>query len=84
MAVAWLIVAAGCAKNEDPLHPVSWYLEHTNEMQAKVTWCVDDTERQRTANCMNAMEAKRRTLLGSQKNLAPVDWGASQAKPAER
>jgi hypothetical protein len=30
---------------------------------------------------MNAMEAKRRSLVGSQKNLAPIDWAASQAKP---
>ena len=39
-------------------------------------------ERQRSPDCMNAAEAKRRSLMGSQKNLAPIDWAASsQAKP---
>ena len=84
VAVAWLIVAAGCSRNEEPVHPVSWYLEHTNEMQAKVAWCVDDADRQHTSDCMNATEAKRRSLLVSKKNLAPIDWGASQVKPTER
>ena len=50
-------------------------------MQAKVAWCVDDAERQRTPDCLNAAEAKRRSLLGSQKNLAPIDWGPNPTKP---
>jgi hypothetical protein len=79
--VAWLIAAAGCGKNEEMAYPVSWYQQHNTEMQAKVAWCVDDAERQRTPDCMNAAEAKRRLALGSQKSLAPIDWGASTAKP---
>jgi hypothetical protein len=79
--VAWLIAAAGCGKNEDTAHPVSWYLQRGTEMQAKVAWCVDDAERQRTPDCMNAAEAKRRLAVGSQKSLAPIDWGATKAKP---
>lgn len=81
----WIMVAsllgAGCAKHEETVHPVSWYQEHASEMQAKVAWCMDDAARNSTADCMNAAEAKRRSLMGSQKNLAPIDWAASQAKP---
>jgi hypothetical protein len=81
VTVVWLMVATGCSKNEDTIHPVSWYLQHDTEMQAKVAWCVDDAERQHTPDCLNAAEAKRRSLMGSQKSLAPIDWGASTAKP---
>jgi hypothetical protein len=81
LMVMSLMAAGGCGKNPDAVHPVSWYQQHDAEMQAKVAWCVDDTERERTPNCMNAAEAKRRSLMGSQKSLAPIDWGASKAKP---
>jgi hypothetical protein len=81
VAVVCLMTVAGCGKNEETVHPVSWYLQHDTEMQAKVAWCVDDATRQRTPDCMNAAEAKRRSLMGSQKSLAPIDWGASAAKP---
>ena len=81
VTVLWLIAAAGCSKNADVAHPVSWYLQHDTERQAKVAWCVDDAERQRTPDCLNAAEAKRRSLLGSQKSLAPIDWGAAKTKP---
>jgi hypothetical protein len=81
LTVVWLIAATGCGKNEDTAHPVSWYQQHDAEMQAKVAWCVDDAERQHSPDCMNAAEAKRRSLMGSQKSLAPIDWGASTAKP---
>jgi hypothetical protein len=81
VTVVWLIAVTGCGKNEDPAHPVSWYQQHDAEMQAKVAWCVDDAQRQHSPDCMNAAEAKRRSLMGSQKSLAPIDWGASTAKP---
>jgi hypothetical protein len=81
VGMVWLIAIAGCGKNEEPAHPVSWYGEHATEMQEKVTWCMDDAARQRMPDCLNAMEAERRSLVGSQKNLAPIDWAASQAKP---
>jgi hypothetical protein len=81
MMGVWLIAATGCGKNEDVVHPVSWYLQHDTEWQAKVAWCVDDAQRQRTPDCMNAAEAKRRSLVGSQKSLAPIDWGAAKTKP---
>jgi hypothetical protein len=81
VTLVWLVMATSCGKNEDTAHPVSWYQQHDTEMQAKVAWCVDDAGRQRTPDCMNAAEAKRRSLMGSQKNLAPIDWGASTAKP---
>jgi hypothetical protein len=81
VTVVWLMVATGCGKNDDTIHPVSWYLQHDTEMQGKVAWCVDDAERQHTPDCLNAAEAKRRSLMGSQKSLAPIDWGASTAKP---
>ena len=77
----WLLVLAGCGKNEDSGHPVSWYEQHGAERDAKVAWCADDAQRQGTPDCMNAAEAKRRSLVGSQKDLKPIDWGASQAKP---
>ena len=81
VGVLWLVGLAGCGKNEDLAHPVSWYEQHGTERDAKVAWCVDDAQRQRTPDCMNAAEAKRRSLVGSQKDLKPIDWGASQAKP---
>ena len=77
----WLLTVAGCGKNEDLARPVSWYEQHGTERDAKVAWCVDDAERQRTPDCMNAAEAKRRSLVGAQKDLKPIDWAASQAKP---
>jgi hypothetical protein len=77
----WLVVLAGCGKNEDLAHPVSWYEQHGAERDAKVAWCADDAQRQGTPDCMNAAEAKRRSLVGSQKDLKPIDWAASQAKP---
>jgi hypothetical protein len=81
VTVVWLIAATGCGKHAEPAHPVSWYQQHDADMQAKVAWCVDDAERQRTPDCLNAAEAKRRLALGSQKNLAPIDWGPSPTKP---
>jgi hypothetical protein len=82
IAAAWLMVLVGCAKNEEPANPVSWYQQHEADMQAKVAWCRDDAQRQRTPDCQNAAEAKRRLALGSQKNLAPIDWtGADKLKP---
>ena len=77
----WLLTVAGCGKNEDLARPVSWYEQHGTERDAKVAWCVDDSQRQRTPDCMNAAEAKRRSLVGAQKDLKPIDWAASQAKP---
>ena len=77
----WLLTIAGCGKNEDLARPVSWYEQHGTERDAKVAWCVDDAQRQRTPDCMNAAEAKRRSLVGAQKDLKPIDWAASQAKP---
>jgi hypothetical protein len=81
MLGVWLIAATGCGKNAGVVHPVSWYLQHDTERQAKVAWCVDDAAHQRTPDCMNAAEAKRRLALGSQKSLAPIDWGAAKTKP---
>ena len=81
VGVFWLVTVAGCGKHEDLAHPVSWYEQHGTERDAKVAWCVDDAQRQRTPDCMNAAEAKRRSLVGAQKDLKPIDWAASQAKP---
>jgi hypothetical protein len=81
MTVVWFLLAAGCGQYEEPEHPVSWYLEHRADMEAEAVWCVDDAERQRTPDCQNATEAKRRLALGSQKSLAPIDWGATKNKP---
>jgi hypothetical protein len=81
LTVVWFLLAAGCGQHEEPEHPVSWYLEHRGDMEAKAVWCVDDAERRRTRDCENATEAKRRLALGSQKSLAPIDWGATKNKP---
>ena len=81
LTVVLTFAAAGCGKNAAAEHPVSWYLQHWGDMQAKVAWCTDDAERQRTPDCLNATEAKRRSLLGSQKSLAPIDWGAAKTTP---
>ena len=81
VGMLWLLTIAGCGKNEDLARPVSWYEQHGTERDAKVAWCVDDAQRQRTPDCMNAAEAKRRSLVGAQKDLKPIDWAASQAKP---
>jgi hypothetical protein len=79
-ALVLAALAVGCSQKQD-VQPVSWYLAHDTERQAKVAWCIDDAERRQLADCLNAEEAKRRALLGSQKNLAPIDWGASKPKP---
>jgi hypothetical protein len=81
MTALWLCAAAGCDQHGGAEHPISWYLEHGADMQAKTAWCMDDADRQRTPDCENAMEAKRRSLVGSQKDLAPIDWNAPQSKP---
>jgi hypothetical protein len=82
ISLVWLAaLAAGCAKRDEEAHPVSWYLQHESLIQAKSLWCLDDEQRQRTADCMNAMEAKRRLQVGSQKTLAPIDWGAAKTTP---
>ena len=81
VGMLWLLTVAGCGKKEDLAHPVAWYEQHGTERDAKVAWCVDDAQRQRTPDCMNAAEAKRRSLVGAQKDLKPIDWAASQAKP---
>jgi hypothetical protein len=81
VGMLWLLTVAGCGKNEDLARPVSWYEQHGTERDAKVAWCVDDAQRPRTPDCMNAAEAKRRSLVGAQKDLKPIDWAASQAKP---
>ncbi len=78
MAMVFGVSALGCSKGADP-HPVSWYLAHESEMQAKVAWCLDDGERRQLPDCQNAQEAKRRTLVGSQRSLAPIDWGAPKS-----
>jgi hypothetical protein len=81
IAVVGSLLVAGCGQHEEAEHPVSWYLEHRADMEAKAVWCVDDAERQRTPDCQNATEAKRRSLVGSQKSLAPIDWGETKTKP---
>ena len=81
LMVVLIFAAAGCGKNAAAEQSVSWYLQHWGDMQAKVAWCMDDAERQRSPDCLNATEAKRRSLLGSQKSLAPIDWGAAKTTP---
>lgn len=77
-AMVCVLTVLGCSKVKDP-HPVSWYLAHESEMQATLGWCLDDAERRRAPDCQNAVEAKRRTLLGSQRSLAPIEWGAPKS-----
>ena len=76
-----LIILAGCGQKQESAHPVSWYEQHAKERDAKVAWCGDEAQRQHMPDCENAAEAKRRSLVGSQKDLKPIDWGASAAKP---
>jgi hypothetical protein len=74
-----LVLLAACSRQAP--QPVSWYVDHASEREAKVSWCRDDAERQRSADCENALEAKRRLQVGSQKDLPPIDWAASAPKP---
>ena len=82
LALGGALLVAACAKVPDEAHPVSWYSEHPNDMRSKVTWCVDDATRRSTPDCQNALEAKRRLQVGSQKDLAPIDWGRG-SKPSK-
>ena len=81
VAMGCAVLAAGCSPRAATVHPVSWYLQHAAEKQSKLAWCLDDAERARLADCLNAAEAKRRTLLGSHPRLAPIDWGAARTPP---
>ena len=58
VVVFWLVTVAGCGKHEDLAQPVSWYEQRGTERDAKVAWCGDDSQRQRTPDCMNAAEAR--------------------------
>jgi hypothetical protein len=71
----------GCAKQPAPAQPVSWYLAHTEERQAKVTWCADDLQRKDTPDCRNALEANRRKAMGTMKDAPPLDWNKPEPKP---
>lgn len=72
------VAVLGCSKLSDT-HPVSWYVAHAGEMQSKVAWCLNDADRRQSSDCQNAEEAKRRSLMGSQKALAPIDWGPAKS-----
>jgi hypothetical protein len=69
---------SACSPNEAP-HEVSWYLANREAIDPKITWCKDSADRERMADCQNAHEAKRRSMLGSQKDLPPIDWNAASA-----
>jgi hypothetical protein len=83
-ALCLAAILAGCSNTPEAAHAVSWYIEHPEEMRSKIAWCVDDAQRRGTPDCMNALEAKRRLQLGSQKDLAPIDWGAADPKKPKR
>jgi hypothetical protein len=77
LASLWVV---SCGNPKEDVHTVSWYLEHPEDMKAKFTWCSDDAERQRTDDCKNASQAKVKAQVGSQKDLAPLDWNSTGAK----
>jgi hypothetical protein len=77
--VASLWVTA-CGKPPEDAHTVSWYLEHPDDMQSKSAWCSDDSGRQDMTDCKNALQAKVKAQVGSQKDLAPLDWNSTGAK----
>jgi hypothetical protein len=81
IAAAAFSLLSGCAKAPEPGQPVSWYLEHTEERQAKVTWCADDMQRKDTPDCRNALEANQRKAMGSMKDAPPLDWNKPESKP---
>ena len=37
---------------------VSWYINHPDERQEKLSWCEQSTDRQTTVECQNAVSAK--------------------------
>jgi hypothetical protein len=65
----------GCTKTEH--HSVSWYEEHKQDLEAKVTWCADDRSRQSDVDCQNAVQAKTLTSVGDfdTRRQAPVSFG---------
>ena len=69
---------SACAPTEQP-HEVSWYVANLQAADSKIAWCKDSAERERSVDCQNAHEAKRRSMVGSQKNLPPIDWNAASA-----
>ncbi len=78
VSLATLLILSACAQSEPP-HEVSWYSAHREATESKVLWCKDSADRQRSVDCANAEEAKRRLMVGSQKDLAPIDWNAASA-----
>jgi hypothetical protein len=71
----------GCTKAPETAQPVSWYLEHATEREAKVRWCADDMARKDTPDCRNALEANQRKAMGRMSDAPPLDWTKSDAKP---
>ena len=80
LLLVWGVVAAGCDRQPEREHLVSWYADHDTERKAKIAWCSDDAERSASVDCQNAEEAQRRQQVGSQSTLKPIDWGA-KSKP---
>lgn len=78
------IVAAilnGCSQAPQSAKPVSWYLEHADERQAKIGWCADDAARKDTPDCRNALEASQRKAMGKMSDAPPLDWNQPDKKP---
>ena len=67
---------SACAPTETS-HEVSWYLANREAAESKITWCKDSADRERSIDCQNAHEAKRRSMVGSQKELPPIEWNAA-------
>lgn len=76
LSLATLLILSACAQSEPP-HEVSWYAAHREATESKVLWCKDSADRERSVDCANAQEAKRRLHVGSQKDLPPIDWNAA-------
>lgn len=79
-ALAALALVGGCSKPAEPAPTVSWYLEHSDELKAKVAWCEDDAARRASDDCQNAIAANARKSMGTMKDLPPIDWNAPEAK----
>ena len=68
-----ILAIAGCGAPQ-ATHTVSWYLEHPEDLKAKVLWCADDAARRATNECQNALTANGQKQLGKMNDLPPIDW----------
>lgn len=65
-----LLTLGGC--NSEPTRDVQYYLDHSEEMKAKIEQCKNNPgELMKTPNCQNAIQAENRRVFDSNNSEMP-------------